>query len=452
MLKKLQKTAHEHIDYIVIFFIFLLLHLFMRFISWDDPYYLSELKKWNYNLLELIKYLYMAWSARSIIKMTALTLGTLPMIIWKILDSCAVVCFYALLKTLVAEYMGKFKCRKKEMIFTVLLFLCWPFSTMGTTGWFSSTVFTLWTILGVLYTAFILHRIIYGKDKISIIAKIIGVIGLIYSANHEITYPVYLFLFIIMTYGCMKNKFRGIAELIIAWGIFLINVLWALLSPGSMTRLTGSENKTGYLSVSILGKIRMGINTTFYHYVSVPSAILFILCLLLFLLTIKEVKSIFGKLCGMLPLIIDIAWTGYVFFAYTFPRKTLTYIYPDENFMECGAIEQYAAMFSALLLIVLIIYNVNNILQDNKHIYFLALSLILGLLPELELGFTPAISASILRVVIFPYASFLIIIMGLLHEKRHTLAKWQTAILFVCAAAGSIMNILQVIRHMYLYG
>ena len=55
MLKKIQKTAHDHIDYIIIFFIYLILHLFMRFISWDDPYFRSELKRWNYNLLELTK-------------------------------------------------------------------------------------------------------------------------------------------------------------------------------------------------------------------------------------------------------------------------------------------------------------------------------------------------------------------------------------------------------------
>lgn len=452
MLKKLQKIAYDHIDYIIIYFIYLILHLFMRFISWDDPYFRSALKSWNYNLLELTKTRYMIWSARSIIEMVTFTLGALPSLIWKIMDSCAVVCFYLLLKTLVAEYMGKIECREKEMIFTMLVFLCWPFSTMGTTGWFSSATITLWTFLGVLYTALLLHRTIYGKEKISIIAKMIGVIGLVYSANHEITYPVYFFLFILMIYGSLKNKHRGIIELIAAWGILFINMLWAFLSPGNMTRLTGNENKTGYLSVSILGKIRMGINTTFYHYVSVPNAILFILCLLIFLLTINEAKSIFGKLCGILPLMIDVIWTGYVFFTYTFPRKTLTYIYPDETFMECGVVEQYIAIFSALLLIALIIYNVNTLLCDKKHVCFLVSSLLLGLLPELELGFTPAISASILRVVIFPYASFLILIFGLLHDKKHTLTKWQSVILFVCAAAGSIMNILQVIRHMYLYG
>ncbi len=452
MLYKLRKTVQEHIDCIIIFIIFLILHSFMRFISWDDPYYLSELKRWDYKLLELVKSLYMIWSARSIIEMTAFTFGALPTFIWKIFDSCAIVCFYLLIKKLIEEYMGKFEYREKKMIFTMLIFLCWPFSTMGTTGWLSSTIFTLWTFLGVLYTALILHRIVYGNKKISLIAKIIGVMGLTYSANHEITYSVYFFLFIIMTYGSLKNKCRGLIEIMMAWGIFFVNVLWALLSPGSMTRLTGNENKTGYLSVSILGKIRMGINTTFYHYVSVPNAILFILCLLIFFLTLKNTKSTFGRLCGTLPLIVDVLWTGYMFFSYTLKRKTLTYIYPDENFLECGAAEQYIAIFSALFLIALIIYNIQTLLNNKKHVYFLALSLLLGLLPEIELGFTPAISASILRVAIFPYASFLILILGLLHEKAHALAKWQSILLYICAAAGSIMNILQVIRHMYLYG
>lgn len=303
----------------------------------------------------------------------------------------------------------------------LFVFLCWPFSTMGTTGWLSSTTITLWIVVGVLYVIIFLYKIIQGKE-VPFYQHIVFWLAFIYSANHEATFPVYFIFLVIMIVLAVKYK-KGIAYIGISFTWFLINVIYAITAPGNMRRLTGNENKEGYLMVSLLGKVRMGINNTFYHYISVPNAVLFILCLLICFIVFKECKDIKARIIGVLPLAIDVSWTIYILWEYTLKRGYLTYVYPDEKFEIVGQTEQYIAMGSALLLFALIIFCICIIWKEMEKRVFFSFTLILGVLPEIELGFTPAITASIMRVVIYLYIAFLIIIFGML-EKICYLKKW----------------------------
>lgn len=54
---------------------FYFLHMFMRFISWDDPYFITELEKWNYDAIGLAQYRYQNWTARNIIEFVVFMLG-----------------------------------------------------------------------------------------------------------------------------------------------------------------------------------------------------------------------------------------------------------------------------------------------------------------------------------------------------------------------------------------
>lgn len=439
----------NNIDLIIVFAIFMCLHMFMRFISWDDPYFVSELKKWNYNIIELMQDRYLNWTARNIIESVVFFVGELPKIIWRVLDSFFVASFYYLIKNILEEFTDIQYREKKEKYILMLIFLCWPFSTMGTTGWLSSTMITLWIAVGMLYAIMFLHKIVWGR-KVLFYQHVMFWIAFIYSVNHETTFPIYFVFFIVMLVLSIKNR-KGIVYLGISVVWFVVNVVYAMTAPGNMKRLSGAENKTGYLTVSLFGKIRMGINNTFYHYISVPNAVLFILCLLLCFLIFKQSKDIKKRIVGILPLSIDVIWTAYVFVSYTLKRGYLTYIYPDESFETVGLLEQYLAMIFALLLVGLIICCICIIWEDMQKKVFFSFALLLGVLPEIELGFTPAISASIMRVVIYLYTAFLLIIFGML-EKKDCLQKWQRSVLTFCALAGTAINILQVIRHMIIYG
>lgn len=275
---------------------------------------------------------------------------------------------------------------------------------------------------------------------------------LVYSCNHESALPIYALLLTGFLFISMLRKSLDIHFFISSLSIYIISAIWILNCPGNFTRLEGEENKVGYLTISLFDKIRMGINTTFYHYVSVPNVVLFLLCLTIFLSACQKYKSFCQRLLSALPLILDIGWTAYLFIRYTLTRGYLTYSYPDEQFVEIGKTEQYLALISCMLIFILFIYNIYILLENHEHRFLLMFILLLSVLPELELAFTPAISASIMRTVIYLYTAFLLIIFILVNKFLIHFKKWQTNLITFSAICGAIMNILQIIRHMMIYG
>ena len=64
-MKKLRFSQNK--DILFIFVVYFILHLFMRFISWDDPYFISALEKANYRLFSLLEKRYLCFQSWEII-------------------------------------------------------------------------------------------------------------------------------------------------------------------------------------------------------------------------------------------------------------------------------------------------------------------------------------------------------------------------------------------------
>lgn len=445
-MKKLRFSQNK--DILFIFVVYFILHLFMRFISWDDPYFISALEKANYRLFSLLEKRYLCWSSRTVIELLLFVLGALPKIVWRLLDSIVISLFYCYLKKITHIFFPSNSHNDKLLL---LCFLCWPFSTMGTTGWLSSTTNTLWVLVAILYSALVFYKKINGENM-PIKEYIFFYLCLVYSCNHESALPIYALLLTGFLFISMLRKSLDIHFFISSLSIYVISAIWILHCPGNFNRLEGEQNKVGYLTISLFDKIRMGINTTFYHYVSVPNIVLFLLCLTILLSVCQKHKSFHKRLLGALPLILDIGWTTYLFLRYTLTRGYLTYSYPDEHFVEIGKTEQYFALVSCMLIFILFIYNIYILLEIHEHRFLLMFILLLSALPEIELALTPAISASIMRTVIYLYTAFLLIIFILVNKFLIHFKKWQTILITFSAICGAIMNILQIIRHMMIYG
>lgn len=131
----------------------------------------------------------------------------------------------------------------------------------------------------------------------------------------------------------------------------------------------------------------------------------------------------------------------------------MTYVYPDASFTVSPKTEQYLALISALVLVASYIYLLRLIIDEtNAYLFLTAVFLVWGLLPEVVLGFTTTISASILRVVSFFYFALILtsaVIIGRVQLLK-TQIIWRGMILL--GALGTIMNYAQMIRHIMVYG
>lgn len=443
------KENKIRIDYIVLICLFAVLHIFMRFIAWDDPYYLTAWEKYDFNMVELLSYVYTRWSSRIVIEAVTYVVGYLPKFIWKIADTFFVLLFYINLVKLAKATANTDENQKKNVAWlSLLFFLCWPFSTQGTTGWLSSTMNTLWVVTCMLTVFLYIYQIYFLDKKLKLYQYILLLLCLCYAVNHESASPVMICTLIFLIWFMRKKTFENFTIYLCLAGS-IVGFLVAALCPGNSIRLHGSQNKVGYLSLSFFSKMRMAVNTEFYHFMSVPNSLLFIFCLLLAMCIFKKYKNKWCRVLGVIPVVIDLCWSAYFMLIYTIGTRSLTYRYPDEYFIEYGLLEQGLAMFSAIVLLVTM--GICIALLTNQKLLAVFI-LLVGQIPIAELGLTPAISASILRTAIYPYISFMILMIAIKNQYINTFAKYQIKIIYILGIGGGLLNILQVVRHMYVYG
>ena len=142
-----------------------------------------------------------------------------------------------------------------------------------------------------------------------------------------------------------------------------------------------------------------------------------------------------------------------MFVFYTLKNRQLTYIYPDDDFIVGSQPEQYCAMFSATMMILVILYLMAYLTDFSKlSLQLIWILVLFGLLPQIAVGFTTTASASVIRTSSFFYFA-LILCCSILVRSCHLLKNRLCFILLsITGSAGAIVSLLQTIRHIMVYG
>lgn len=448
------KFIVNYYDYLIIAIIYLILHFFMHTDYWDDVITTASLTNYNFNIIEYMTDVYQSWSSRIIVQTVGILVAYFPNILWKILDVIMIMLLYHFFIRIIDLLTGSNNNTKTSRLWQMLCFLSFPYCLMGTAGWITTTVVYTWVFALAFFCIYIMLSCSNGR-KISLPTYFLYGFSLLYAANFDIASITLFFIFIFIFFMCKRNKQFNI---LFAEGILLIifNILLFVFCPGNRNRNAYDaiyHDTADLLELSFFGKLRMGINSTFYHFISVPNAVLFITCLVIFIGVCLKTKNAVQRVLGGLPLILDIIWTGYVFIFYTIKNHQLTYIYPDGSFTVCPKLEQYLVLLSALLMIAFLIYFVAWLTDFSSLswsiIYFI---ITWGLLPEIALGFTTTVSTSIIRTSSFLY--FALMGCSIILVKHCVILKhrFYKNILFVVGTCGTLLNLLQTLRHILVYG
>lgn len=452
------ELVKEKGDYCFIFLFYFFPHLFMSFNRWDDVLYTTYFKAYNYNLFAFVYRQYQYWTSRVFIEAAVILFGWLPSIIWVIVDTLMIVLLYYSISEMIKLILRKHEIDRKYRLCQMMLFLSFPYALMATAGWLTTTINWTWMLALFSYSVKTLLCFVMGEGKKrNVIKNVFFCMAYIYATNFDVAAIVMLGLLIIIGLACIKSEsYKFCIEYWEGTIITIANLILFIACPGNRVRMEQDaiiHDTADVLALSVGGKIRMGINSAFYHFVSIPNAVLFTVCIILLMATLLKNKKMSAKFIALVPAGVTVVWTGYIFFAYTLKNRTLTYIYPDASFEVCPKLEQYLAIGSALILTFSIIYLLRHILPEN-HLFIpvIVVFLVWGLFPSIALGFTSTISASILRVVSFLYLAFIfmncIVIeySGML--KRHFV--W-CLVLFL-GGAGTAFNFIQMVRHIIVYG
>lgn len=440
--------------FLVILF-FMVFHIFITPNYWDDAVYSKALGKFHYNLIAYTRYRYTLGSSRIFIEICLAVVAALPHMIWKAADILMIALLY-----LELDYFAEYALciQRKERKAAVALLLCaFPFSSMASAGWIATTTNYLWVVALGLY---VINRAVKvaGYQKSLSMAETVGtVLAVLYSASHELMAAILFFVLAAAVVLCrMKGQKKISPVLLLSLCIVIGLLIYIACCPGNRQRiLSDTENwMPEYFQLGVPDKVRMGMVMAFLHFVSIPSAVFFLLSCSCFIGTCYCAREWHKKLIASLPVLIDCIWSAYYFISYCTGENVMTYQAPLPLLGGADTREQIALLLSLVIWLAAICCAIYWIFPEKARSWHCILILGIGCAPELVLGFTPTVVASMLRTVIYLYMAMILVILCVWDSLYEKIKRNRGVNVFLIAVAGMgiVLNAVQIIRHILVYG
>lgn len=418
-------------------------HIFLTPNYWDDAKYAKMLTEWHGNLVAYTINRYQIWSSRITIELILPIITVLPPVVWKTLDLMMIALLYYDLRWIIRRV---FKIESKETDFLLAALLCaFPFSIMAQTGWMATTTNYLWVISLGCYAITRMIKAGWFYEKISRKEIVACALAVLYSASFESMAAILFVIWIGIMVNTWRNKEKVSPVMWISGILVIMMLIYILACPGNRFRPV-SDAATWmpeYFDLSFLDKIRMGVLSSFMHFVSIPSPVFFILNLLVFLSARQEKIAL--RIVAFVPMVLDVCWTLYYMANYLLGYKVMTYQVPTPLPVEkADVLEQILLSISVVVWFAIILYFMYRRLSLYTAVGG-TIILLLSCAPEIAVGLTPTVIASILRTMIYLYMAMIILIL-LLYDGRNK------RFLYLCIGGGMVLNACQLIRHISLYG
>lgn len=415
---------------------------------WDDKGFAQILSKYDNSLVQYTIARYSIWSSRITIELVVPILAMLPSVVWKCLNLLVIVLLY---RELIWMLEHIFELRGNSVYYVTAVLLCaFPFSIMAQTGWIATTTNYLWVLAFGLYA---INRMLKGGllgIRLSRQEMICAALAVCYSASFESMAAILFLIEMGLLVYCKKSGKKCPAVVWMCMGMTAIFLVYILCCPGNRLRPIRDAQywMPDYFELTLLDKLRMGILSSYMHFVSLPSPVFFIFNVIIFLMWKGE--SAGKRIMAALPVFTDVAWTGWFMINYLLGWRTLTYQVPTplpKRFSEW--VEQGLLLVTVALWFAVVLY---TLITKVKKGWFAVIILILACLPEMAVGLTPTVVASILRTMIYLYMAMILLILIMAENEA---GKWPAVsrrFIYLCMLMGVILNACQITRHILLYG
>lgn len=429
-------------------FFYLPFHVFLSPTYWDDAGFAQILGEYQNDLFQYTLTRYENWSSRITIELVLPFLTTWPAFAWKVLNLLMIALLYLEL-VWILEHLFALR-EKRTYILTAVLLCAFPFSIMAQTGWIATTTNYLWVVsLGLYAINRMLQAGLLG-ESLSKGEVLCAALSVLYCASFESMAAI---LFLTET-GLLVYSIRGRkkcpAVVWICMGLTILFLIYILSCPGNRLRPISDARDwmPEYFELTFIDKLRMGILSSYMHFVSLPSPVFFIFNTVVFLAWRGETAG--KRFMAALPVLTDVAWTGWFMINYLLGWRTLTYQVPAPLPDHWGVkVEQGLLLLTVAVWFAVVLYTVFTRTEKGWQA---AVILVAACIPEMAVGITPTVVASILRTMIYLYMALIVLTVMMLEngeEKRNVLSN---RFLWFCMGAGILLNACQITRHILLYG
>lgn len=387
------------------------LHIFTNRFLLDDIY-LGEIYSAG-KLFDALKFRYESWTSRIVIELFYALLMRLPFPVWQILDTLMYCIIYICLwKILNVE--------DRNCLFLAMAVCSYIFLQMASAGWVITSVTYVGTMATGLICGVILQTKVQGR-RISVWGYVIYVLCMIYTCNYEIMAVTMLLGFALLLPRMSRarnGKILYLTGLILQVG----SVIYIWLTPGNQARLQHSD--TAYAKLNFLDKTRLGMVSTFQHFVSIPNVLFATLCLILALAAWEKRYSFKNRVIACIPLVIDMILTFYYLVHDILLGGKRNYVFNDAALIpstngEWG--EQLLLIGCCLIVVCAAVYTLRRLTGKNKEFWLLMLFLALGCASRMAMAFTSSLFESGTRTfleIYFVLAGVIGAIMKYVESKR----------------------------------
>ncbi len=444
-MKRLQTKYRALIGLLLFYLPF---HIFLSPTYWDDAQFARILGEYQNNLIQYTMTRYEIWSSRITIELALPFLTTWPAVVWKSLNLAMIALLYCDL-VWILEHLFDLR-EKKTYLLTAVLLCAFPFSIMAQTGWIATTTNYLWVLALGLY---VINRMLKAgmlEQNLSRGEILCAALSVLYCASFESMAAILFLIETGLVIYCFQHKKRCPAVVWICMGLTVLFLLYILNCPGNRVRpVSDAEDwMPEYFELTFPDKLRMGILSSFMHFVSLPSPVFFILNAVIFYSWRGEPAG--KRLLAALPVLTDVAWTGWFMVNYLLGWRTFTYQVPAPLPKEWpDKVEQGLLLLTAAVWFAVVFW---TLFRKGRAKWTAVAVLLLACLPEIAVGLTPTVIASILRTMIYLYMAMILLIVMLMEGGEEKWPALYRRFLWFCMGVGVVLNACQISRHILLYG
>lgn len=423
-------------------------HLFLSPDYWDDAQFAQILGEYQNDLFQYTLTRYLNWSSRITIELALPFLTTWPAFVWKVLNLLMIALLYFDLVWMLERLFGLRE--KKTYLLTAVLLCAFPFSIMAQTGWIATTTNYLWVVSLGLY---VINRMLKAgmfEERLSKGEILCAALSVIYCASFESMAAILFLIEIGLLVYSRKTGKKCPAVVWICMGLTVLFLLYILSCPGNRLRPVSDARDwmPEYFELTFLDKLRMGILSSYMHFVSMPSPVFFIFNLVLYLMWRGETAG--KRLLAALPVLTDVAWTGWFLANYLLGWRAFTYQTPTplpEQWTE--RVEQGLLLLTVVIWFAVVLY---TMFTRTRCGWPAAVVLLLACIPEVAVGITPTVVASILRTMIYLYMALILLTVMMMEGGEERRPVFAGRFLWLCMGMGIFLNACQISRHILLYG
>lgn len=446
--KSMNRLQTKYRTLIGLLLFYLPFHIALSPNYWDDAQFAQILGEYQNNLIQYTMTRYEIWSSRITIELFLPFLTSWPPVIWKCLNLLMIALLYLELIWMLECLFG---LREKRMyILTGVLLCAFPFSIMAQTGWIATTTNYLWVVSLGLY---VINRMLKAglfEESLSRGEILCAALSVLYCASFESMAAILFLIEAGVLIYCVKSRKRCPAVVWICMGMTILFLLYILNCPGNRLRPVSDAKDwmPEYFELTFLDKLRMGILSSYMHFVSIPSPLFFIFNVVIYLMWRGE--SIGKRLMASLPVLTDVAWTGWFMVNYLLGWRAFTYQTPTPLFGQWMDMVEQGLLLMTVAIWFAVVFC--TIFTRTRKGWPSAVILLMACIPEVAVGLTPTVVASILRTMIYLYMALILLTVIMTESRGGSWSVFGRRFLWFCMGMGILLNASQISRHILLYG